>query len=799
MAESKPAPILQSSAIQFFQKLGWTIIESGRQVLEATKSVAGKELKWTLHFEDEVSFARSGSPSDFVQQVLNKASDCDFFDFIGTDRIFGTRRWTDEVRPIMERRLKEARNRQLGTWTNFLNRFALTLSTSLNNDIVPLLDRHFIRKPVRPRFADGTDAMRECASWLSEGNRRLMLVTGGPGAGKSVFALSLAQEIHSLFSRDPNRFPAPFLIWFSTERPPVLEDLISVTLQDLRITDLTVDAVKFLLSQGRIVFILDGFDEISRALAHRAEETIDKLSTDINKRTNGRLILTSRPAFLTQEQIYSELTTACEEDRPQRRDIAKYTDEQQREWIVLNSPDSELTTPPDRHWQRVQNAFHLNPWLRELCRTPVYLRMLSEVLVKETSIRSRDELVTKFCTGMWERERSKRTLVLSDAQYLLAYEAISAAIVDVEQIDPTDLSEWIAIYLGDDAAELLAEFPEDASTVIKDLAIGPLTGRGGHFVFEHEVLTGYFYARLLARNLRIRGKRFRELWNRVPYEPALAFLPEAINQTIGDKDKLLETLATEYRDGLLLWNIVKCFGSKVPQQLFRGKEVAGVIFENADDQILDLRNVSFQDCRLHDVSFVRCDLREANFQNAKFGRVKFVECLPGAIFDPEPIISIDSEVIVIRQPGEGEESYVGDDIRTALLSLAPNETKAIRLPSNMATQAAVVIFKSLFKSDKRTLDYPEPVKIENRLRAWLTAAGISEQERHRLLHLFTDMYREFEESGWISPNTNRPRTRMPAQMKAVAIFDIVRTEKIAVHYHDVREIVDQFEKRISRR
>ena len=46
---------------------------------------------------------------------------------------------------------------------------------------------------------------------------------------------------------------------------------------------------------------------------------------------------------------------------------------------------------------------------------------------------------------------------LTDDQYLLAYEAISAAIVELGQIDARDVQDWIELYLGQDAELLLAQ------------------------------------------------------------------------------------------------------------------------------------------------------------------------------------------------------------------------------------------------------------------------------------------------------------------------------------------------------
>jgi len=549
--KEQPAPQLQAYAREFFGSLGYTVAQQDANLVTATKEIAGgKELRWSVCFEDKTSFSQLGNPKEYAQQLTRYAIDTDFFDLICTDDVATNRRWYEEVRPIIKERFAEQRNREFGTWTAFLNRFAGALSAAQIPVFNRILEGHFVRRPVLLSFTNGEGALSDCVRWLDTADKRIMLVTGGPGAGKSVFAISLARQMHEQFTQNPLRYPAPFLVWFSTARPPVLEDLIEVTLHDLGVHDLTAEAVKFLLRRGRLLFILDGFDEISRALAHRAEDTIDKLSSEINKNTNGRLILTSRPAFLDHERIYSDLTAACEEDRPERRDIAPYTNEQQREWVIQNAPVT--ADSPTQHWNRVSSAFGNHPWLRELCRIPVFLRMLSEALVKERSIKSRGDIIKQFCAAMWERERARRTMELTDDQYLLAYEAISAAIVELGHIDARDVKDWIELYLGQDAQPLLAQV-RDIRTLIKDLAIGPLTGHDKHFTFEHEVMTGYFFARLMAHNLREDVPRARDLWKKPLYEPARDFLHDAVVEVLGEHtDGILAKFSNTSKDGLML-------------------------------------------------------------------------------------------------------------------------------------------------------------------------------------------------------------------------------------------------------
>src|SRR5262249_17268295 len=105
------------------RKEEWSVNQSEPGLLDGSKRVAGKELRWAVCFEDEISFSQLTAPWEFVKGVLNKAETCDFFDLICTDGVFETRRWSEEVKPLIEARFADLRNREFGTWTAFLNRF----------------------------------------------------------------------------------------------------------------------------------------------------------------------------------------------------------------------------------------------------------------------------------------------------------------------------------------------------------------------------------------------------------------------------------------------------------------------------------------------------------------------------------------------------------------------------------------------------------------------------------------------------------------------------------------------------
>jgi len=240
MSNKGPAPDLQADARDFFGTLGYSVTQREPSLLLATKEIAGgKELRWASYFEDKDSFSQLKNPREYVQQLLKAAADTDFFDLICTGEVFANRRWSEEVGPNIQTRFADGRNRQFGTWTAFLNRFAGKISAAQIPIFERIIEDHFIRRPILQRFTNGEGALRDCINWLDVADRRIMLVTGGPGAGKSVFAISLAKQMHESFAQEPMRYPAPFLVWFSTSRPAVLEDLIEVTLHDLQVHDLT--------------------------------------------------------------------------------------------------------------------------------------------------------------------------------------------------------------------------------------------------------------------------------------------------------------------------------------------------------------------------------------------------------------------------------------------------------------------------------------------------------------------------------------------------------------------------------
>jgi len=206
----------------------------------------------------------------------------------------------------------------------------------------------------------------------------------------------------------------------------------------------------------------------------------------------------------------------------------------------------------------------------------------------------------------------------------------------------------------------------------------------------------------------------------------------------------------------------------------------------------------FDDSNLHDVVFVRCDLREAKFNNAKFGRVRFIESGRGATFDAEPsLTSDDAEISLVSRSGDPEETYRKKHIKQALTFLRGEVAKGPQkpLPPDMGERAALAIFRSLYKSDEIRLDYPELRKIENSLRAWLREYNLSDDHFSQYMSLFIDLYEDLERTGWICSNPARTRTRVPCEARVAIVGQIVRSGSIPIHLTALRELVGKYNQR----
>lgn len=156
--------------------------------------------------------------------------------------------------------------------------------------------------------ADGgsADAVTATLAWLSSAEPRLMLVVGDGGSGKSSFLRRLAYELVTR-GGDDAELPAPLLI--DLLAPAGVASLESVLQDHLRRAlnwHGNPEVILYLLEFGRVVLLLDGFDELSSTSSEiGAEEQLRVLSRPTQQEGAGaaanRVIVSCRKYFARSE------------------------------------------------------------------------------------------------------------------------------------------------------------------------------------------------------------------------------------------------------------------------------------------------------------------------------------------------------------------------------------------------------------------------------------------------------------------------------------------------------------------
>ena len=144
-------------------------------------------------------------------------------------------------------------------------------------------------------------------SWMKdEKASSIFLLLGDIGIGKTTSLLSFASRQAELHTENPTVEPLPVYIDLSNYRK--IED-IEILIKNLIFDHfkdqiLNVDQLLELVKNGRLVFVLDGFDEMATRLTH---ESLFEHLNQIEKlyQENGKLVLSSRKqVFSSHDDIY---------------------------------------------------------------------------------------------------------------------------------------------------------------------------------------------------------------------------------------------------------------------------------------------------------------------------------------------------------------------------------------------------------------------------------------------------------------------------------------------------------------
>ncbi|MFI9722754.1 TIR domain-containing protein [Streptomyces sp. NPDC052396] len=222
------------------------------------------------------------------------------------------------------------------------------------------------REIERPGAVERDAVVDDLVRLLDAEHGRFILLLGEFGHGKTFALRELARRL-------PAELPhlSPLLIELNTlDKAHTLDGLVAAHLATHGVDSIDLRAFRYMLRQGRIVLLFDGFDELVRHVSY--DRAADHLQVLLDAAVdNAKIVVTSRTQhFRSQAQVLTALGERVGL-LPQRRLLAlqEFSPRQIRAYLVARYGDQEAA---DRRLRLLEAV----PDLLTLCRNP---RLLSFV------------------------------------------------------------------------------------------------------------------------------------------------------------------------------------------------------------------------------------------------------------------------------------------------------------------------------------------------------------------------------------------------------------------------------------
>ncbi|WP_284270925.1 NACHT and WD40 repeat domain-containing protein, partial [Mycoavidus cysteinexigens] len=337
------------------------------------------------------------------------------------------------------------------------------------------------------------DKVREFLS----SSKKVLLLLGEAGSGKSTFNRHLTRI---LWEEHQQSSTAPIPIFIAlAEHTPSSEDLIESYLLEQKFLP---EAITELRKEKRLVFILDGFDEIKdRTQAFYTQNKLDHWK-------NAQVIISSRPEYLggnyrSQFQKRGQTSTLQEYWLSTISDdwiaayIQKYIQHTQRtEWSL----------------KRYQGALNNLPTLKEAIRRPFLLRMaldlLPDLAKNKSALLTRIALYDAFISRWWNRSEERLQHIKLTAEEKDARNKLGQHLAT----EGLKASQEMAIALTQNGL-VQASYDLEKNEVVPEvwrtylnkkdtekrllLFNAPLIHRGQHYRFIHKSIQDYCVARAI--------------------------------------------------------------------------------------------------------------------------------------------------------------------------------------------------------------------------------------------------------------------------------------------------------------
>ncbi len=370
-----------------------------------------------------------------------------------------------------------------------------------------------------PKSGEGEDLLAHALKWAGGNGRRLWLLLGDYGTGKTAFFKRFSYELARLHLESDADGPGlPIPIAIDLKEFPNAISLEGLLLEHLRVNAEwpgNPEILLYLLAAGRVILLLDAFDEMGTAAVGRSiEEQFRQLAAPAAQSgqspRGNRVLITCRTHFFRDQQYVKDVTHCGAPDDLIPRDstlglVARSFDASIDELLLFNG--AQIRQFLNHHLPAGKvleaEAFIRNTYdLPSLAPRPVLLEMIIEALPE---LMKAGEAVTPAglyhrYTSLWLEQKAGGSLQTTPQQRKLLLETLAFELWG-RPSNRIHYHELTSILEQLPAALLAGLDPGRVDLELRTAAFLTRTG-DGHYGFSHKSFREFFYAQHLLRSLR---------------------------------------------------------------------------------------------------------------------------------------------------------------------------------------------------------------------------------------------------------------------------------------------------------
>lgn len=477
--------------------------------------------------------------------------------------------------------------------------------------------------------------------WTQKDSRSGLFILGDFGTGKSTICAYMSYRLAAGFLNNTNDRIPIFIPLRYIDR--ISEESILSVISDVMKTDW--ETLSWLSASGKLVFILDGFDEIVKRTHWKKTLSDFQAIVKLLCKGKSKIIVTCRTHyFLKDSVIWGEETELMESLRATKNFKITFVQPFKEKQIL--DLLTRRTRDPYEVWNKIRSTYNLE----DLCERPLLLDMIVSTLPRLISLGIPINAATLYetYTEDWINREDWRSQLTRDQKAVLMEKlACDMFVQEKSSIPFYDLGQIIKTEFKTKPESEVADYYDYD---IRTCSFFKRDSKGNYF-FMHRSFLEFFVAKKIAKEINFGSiPHFldaKSLPNEIVFFAGLMINPKckevlvaAVYKTKGkslDKTgllggnamKLYEELSGSLTDkdfSLCTIRDVRLHSFSIQRCKFEKAKLKSVEIDSGNLEKCSFAGAHFDSCKLIDTKISNVNFIETRFVESEFAMSEFVEC-----------------------------------------------------------------------------------------------------------------------------------------------------------------------------